>query len=57
MGKLGTSLARVKYTLRKQFPMIKEFKARIDVVEKELNKQNNREKPMEKNVRKSRQNP
>ncbi len=57
MAKLGTCLACVKYTLKKQFPIIGEFKERMCEVEKELNKQNKKKKSMDKNTRKSRQNP
>lgn len=63
MSKLEACLGSKVYTLRKQYPVIREFEKRIKVVEKELNRGTAKKtprcadcgKPMWKNVCKNRQ--
>lgn len=62
MSKMETSIAGKLYTIRKQYPAIKEFECRIREVERELNRDHtknfmcdNQRKSMCGNVCKNRQ--
>lgn len=63
MSKLETCIADKLYTIRKKYPVIKEFECRMREVEKELNKDHakknvmcdSQRKPMCENVCKNRQ--
>lgn len=62
MSKLETCIAGKLYTIRKQYPVIKDFECRIQEVERELNRNHtdnskcdNQRKPMCGNICKNRQ--
>ncbi len=46
MGKLEHCISAKIYAVRKQYPAIKEFQRRLDVVEKELNRDHTKKKSM-----------